>query len=345
MKAVLKEYIHTNLARNPEFLIQTLGLIEKSFQYPKEHSFETDFYPLLNPHNYKNCHILLNENKEVIAHVGVKLRTLNFKETNSPVALLGGICMREDYRGKGIFKAFFNECINIYSTKVSFFLLWSDKSELYGKFSFFQAGGIIQTGDMIIDPEYLPPYLEKAELSPKTMPDIRYCYKSGIEGRFLTLKREESDWNDFMNIKSANLYFIKNSSSVDGYLLCGKGADLKDVIHEVAFAQNEAFHLEKLSEYQLWLSESEYKRFKSKKTIYMGLFKVGNHLLFQNFINAYTRGLIKVIKIDQDNVHFNFENSNITMDMSEFLQIIFGPSRATELSKCEPLYISGMDSI
>lgn len=130
--------IQTNLEKSPQYIEQTKVLIESSFGYSSNHSFAVDFYPLFNPSNFKHCHILI-DNNQVIAHIGIKQRILK----GHKLTMYGGIAISEKYRGKGIFKDFFNSIVTMYSN-CALHLLWSDKLDLYKKFGFHPAGELHQ---------------------------------------------------------------------------------------------------------------------------------------------------------------------------------------------------------
>jgi len=61
----------STLAKSPELYKEVIKLIEYSFNYPENHNFDNDFYTLMNPSNHDHCHILINEEKQVVAHIGV----------------------------------------------------------------------------------------------------------------------------------------------------------------------------------------------------------------------------------------------------------------------------------
>jgi predicted acetyltransferase len=129
-----------SLNEEPSFYEATLKLIERSFQYKKPNSFETDFYPLINKENHQNCFIMVDENENVLAHIGVKKKFLTLKGEKFPIAMLGGIAVDEKFRGEGHFQTLMNDVLAEKRSDVTFFLLWSDMEKLYNKFGFHLCG-------------------------------------------------------------------------------------------------------------------------------------------------------------------------------------------------------------
>lgn len=346
MKSKIANLTHTSLAKHPEYFEETLHLIEESLNYDEKNKFEIDFYPLMNQMNAPHCHILLDENKKVVAHIGFKKRSLSIGKITFPIILIGGICVHYNIRGQGIFRSFFEESLAAYKEDSTLALLWSDQQLLYEKFDFYQAGSIIQTGNEEFTIDNAPDFIVRGSLQDKeTFDEVKTIYNSGIRDKFLSLKREESNWDEIFEIKSTELYLIKRAQITDGYFFKDKGADLSGVIHEIAFRENDEYYLERLKHYQIWLPEHAYSKITGTKNLYTCFIKSCNNDLFKNFIKIYSNEMIDIIKMDSQKIIFSFEGGTLELNKSTFLQIIFGPGRAQELTKLRPFFISGLDSI
>lgn len=346
MKSKLTNYSHSSLAKHPEYYKDTLRLIETSLHYNDKNHFDIDFYPLMNPNNFKNNHILIDSEKKVIAHIGFKERELIIEKKTFPVVLVGGICVDESRRGQGIFKRFFEDCLQSYIQKNSLILLWSDQSILYEKFGFYQAGSINQMGTDIFDFTSAPEFIEKGSLDDnETFDEVKSIYKAGIQDKCLCLVRNESHWNEIHEIKSTELYLIKRAQITEGYFFKDKGEDLSGIIHEIAFRDNAEYYLDRLKEYQIWIPEHKYNKYPGVKNLYTCFMKIGSHEHFKNLILSYTNEAIEIMKIEHNKVTFSFEGGTLELNIANFIQVVFGPGRAQELSKLRPLFIGGVDSI
>ncbi len=134
-------YIITTLKQRPELLAQVIALIESGFNYDSNYSYAMDFMLLMNKNNHQNCHIIVNNNNEVLAHLAVSLRNIGTDTFNIPVALIGGAVTHPLFRGKGFFRLLMERLIKQQINKVAIFLLWSTESGLYKKFGFYPSGG------------------------------------------------------------------------------------------------------------------------------------------------------------------------------------------------------------
>jgi predicted N-acetyltransferase YhbS len=99
------------LSEKPSCYSATIKLIEKSFHYKKPNSFEIDFAPLIDKSNHHNCFILLDENENVVAHIGAKDRTFTLGNEKFTLTMLGGIAVDEELRGKGHFQTLMQEVL------------------------------------------------------------------------------------------------------------------------------------------------------------------------------------------------------------------------------------------
>jgi len=315
---------YTTLAKSPEFFKETITLIEKSFNYSIDNSFQIDFAPLVETKNHHNCHIII-ENDKVIAHIGVSNREFKIKDKSYPIDMYGGIAVDEAHRGKGIFKNFFEHVLAL-QTNSTFHILWSDQVELYEKFSFYPCIEQLEYDHSLDDVDsYSPTTL--SELSQTDLVTLTLIYNN------------QSELDSLKLITSSSLFIKKENDVITNYFFMNKGEDLSGVIIEVGDFSD---YIE-ISKYGvLW---SPHTHFEDYEVQFAALLKVGEHSLFKRFVINYSNSEIEVTKIDNMNIEFIFEKNNLTMDISDFLTGLLGPGRFEELSKLPPIYISGLDSI
>jgi GNAT superfamily N-acetyltransferase len=323
----------TTLEKNPEYFFDTIALIEKAFNYSKNNSFLTDFYPLMNKANHKNCFLLILEN-QVIAHIGALEKSLLINNTTYEFIMYGGIAVADQYQGKGYFRNLFEYVLEEYKEKV-FHLLWSEKIDVYEKFSFHPAIGQYQFNHDLSDAtEFLP-----FKLSDLTKEEINQMHKLYINSTETRCLRRNEDWNLLCNITSADLFIKKTNNEISNYIFINKGQDLQGVIHEVGHFND---HAELVKYGILW---SPHYNETVSEIQYAANMKIGSYQIFSQFILDYTNQIIKINKIEQEYVDFEFENKKFKLEHPDFLSGIFGPGQFRELSNCKPIYISGLDSI
>ena len=136
--------IITNLEQKPSLLAETISMVESSLGYNNKNHFAVDFSPLIK-NNLQNLYIAIQD-KKVVGHIGLLPRKLKVGALQfASVAFLGGISVHQDFRGQGIFSSLLNTVFNDWDKRVSLYMLWGNNVDLYQKFNFYLAGGIIQT--------------------------------------------------------------------------------------------------------------------------------------------------------------------------------------------------------
>jgi predicted N-acetyltransferase YhbS len=341
----------TTLQKRPEYLDKTLELIEEAFNYSEGHKFFSDFYPLMEPDNHKHNHILINEDGVVLGHIGVKIRSICFGGNNLNCALIGGVAINPKFRGKGFFKKLMNDVLDLYSKKVGLFILWSDQFDLYKKFQFYKAGAQIQTGMNDQLSPYLNGLFQKTkfkDLNDSELNQIIDIYENVTCHNYLSFKRTKSDWDSLKKIDSIDLYILEtNEGKILSYFCQNKGHDLTYIIHELgylSFYKKEIFNL--LKEQKLWLPENELKNVSYQHMSYLGLFKIGNQTLLNNFLNTLSDQKLEINSINEEEVSISFNKENFSLQLPDFLTSFLGPNPIAEFKPfCRPLYLSGADSI
>lgn len=259
-----------NLASHPHFYNYVLQLIEKNFQYKEPFHFECDFYPLLTKSNHTHNHLLLDGEK-LVGHIGVCLREWG----DLKVAFIGGIAVDERYQKQGHFKTLMNHVLSLYQNECETFILWSDLHSMYEKFGFVAHEGLIQTGELAFEKPNLYEESTWKKLDTNEWEQIKSLYEN-MSKNFVTLKRQVRDWENIAQMSSTRLFLKRNANGkILGYFCVGKGQDLTDIIHEIAFESEEVkLRLYKtLGRFKLWLPESEKAHFPEAQDLILALIK------------------------------------------------------------------------
>ncbi|MCO4755663.1 MAG: GNAT family N-acetyltransferase [Bacteriovoracaceae bacterium] len=320
----------TNLQARPDKYLDTMSLIERSFNYSDENSFAVDFYPLVNKSNWQNCWIILDDDK-VIGHSGCVRRSFKVKDKLIDSIFIGAVAVDQNHRGQGLSTKLLNHILESYSD-VAFHILWSEKLELYKKLGFLPCVELYEIDQKQNSTSFVKAM--PAELSSDDLEDIKRLYQNSKEYRVL---RTDKDWKDVFQIKSSSLYIKREQQKITNYFFINKGQDLSGVIHEYG-------HLEDLSEMRvngkIWASQN----IDASSALFGCLIKPGNLDKFKQALNYLTDSKIKLTSIN-DQVQFSFESTEFSLSIEEFMQGVLGPNRFEELSGCPPIFISGLDSI
>jgi hypothetical protein len=348
-----KKFVLTTLSENPEYFEEVITLIEEEFHYSEDHCFELDFAPLMDPLNFENCFLYIdNETNKVAAHLAVCVRTLLKGPIETKIAMIGGIVTSKNHRHKNLFKDLMNHALDTFKDDVSLFILWSDLEGLYERFSFFRTGGIIETGKKSLSSSERPAGYEKTKfknLTAKDFEKIISLYHSFNEQYFFTIKREEKDWSIIKNMNSIDLYIKRNNfEEIIKYFCINKGRDLTNIVHEIsALGPLEYSRIIKdLEGYKVWLPETELDKTSSREIFYTAFMKLGNQKLLNEFLKRLSNNKLSLVKIKDDLVTFSYQDKSCQSSCREFLQFLFGPNPLEEFAPFQlSLYIAGADSI
>jgi predicted N-acetyltransferase YhbS len=342
----------TTLAENPEYFDEVIALIEKEFHYGNNLSYAKDFALLMNPLNFENCYLYVDQEKNrVVSHLAVCPRTMIKNNFKVQVGLIGGIATDEAFRGRELFKNLMNHALLEHSKDCALFILWSEITGLYEKFSFYLSGGLIETGHGVFTANDRPVGFSKTtfnELTSKDFNDIQKIYHLFNEKYFFTVKREEKEWSIIRDMTSIDLYIKKNSEgSIEQYFCINKGHDLANIIHEVGCHPDQYISLIKtLQKYRTWLPESELSLGTNKDIFFTAFIRLGDFEKIQTFLKAVSSDEIELCAMTEDSISFNFSEIEYQVPPKDFLQLLFGPRPTKEFEKflLSP-YISGTDSI
>lgn len=328
------------LSETPQLKEKVLKIIHQELKYGENNSFSRDFYPLFNSQNHNHCYLAL-KGQEVIGHIGVKKRIFGTKKIETTVALLGGIVIKKEFQGQGILKYFLNKIIEELQNEVAFYILWSDLTALYNKFSFWECGETAQLGDneFLADPQFklvLPQNLNVIQIN-----KIKDLYTKYFENKFLCLKRSALDWEEIFKTTSCNLYIQEKNDDIKGYFFKDKGHDLQGIIHEMANIK-----YQELKGFNAWLPyQDSLEKFKPK-IIYTAFVKIGNKHLLNKFLTQISHSELTILEINKDDIHINFRDIKYILQHSEFLRGIFGPDKISEFKNLTPpFFIAGSDSV
>ncbi len=229
----------STLKELPQHLKWVQETIEKEFSYSSSESFFTDFYPLMGKHNHHSCFILLEDDLP-IGHIAVHERYLGLKKI--PVALFGGVVMKKEFQGKGIFPPFFKTIINYFRPDNAYLILWSEKEKLFRKFGFSPVGLVFESKPVNTLASNTPSEFKEVlykNLSLTHKKNIQTLYDNYYHKKTISLIRNKNDWENISNITSAKLMIKMDShSQIISYFFLGKGQDLPGVVHEYVPERN-----------------------------------------------------------------------------------------------------------
>jgi len=345
------QFIISNLKKNPEVRLKVIHLIEESFNYTDNYRFEIDFYPLVAPSNAANNNILIEKSTgNVVAHIGVLPRFLKNKDMLIPIVLMGAMVIQKNKRGQGIFRLFLEHIIKSYEQNCALLLLWSNLSELYNKFDFYEAGLVYQTGNKDFDSELLSAVYNKTtfqKLNDFQFNSIKQLYEQMSDHDISLIHRSDNDWESIKNISSTDLYLLNEDGMINGYFCVHKGHDLRNIIHEIVFiSENKENLIETLRDYKLWLTPNLSKFSKEATPFYTGFFRPGNQNRFNDFLSNWSNHEIEVIQIKDNLISYKHLNEPLIDTTDLFLKKIFGPDPFFKgYPYGYPVYISGLDSI
>jgi predicted GNAT family N-acyltransferase len=330
------------LSQKPSCYEATIKLIEASFQYKKPHSFEIDFAPLIDKSNHHNCFILLDENENVLAHIGAKDRFLSVNNKKYPITLIGGIAVDEKRRGEGIFQTLFMDVLAEKRSDTTLFLLWSDLEKLYNKFGFFLCGTQFEFSSGIEDSPYIK--TTYSSLNDDEKKQVRSLYLESFSKIFLTTTRDEKDWSDLAKVTSAELFLQKHNGKVESYYFQNKGQDLPGIIYEYGTKKEITDFIQEIGQYgKVWMAK---ELVSTENLQYQFFMSPGDLRLFSEFILSLTNQqfAIRNINIMKQEVYFDYGDETLSLETSDFLRGVFGPGAFEEI-EIPTLYLSGLDSI
>ncbi len=318
------------LAECPEKLNECLLLIEESFNYDQSHSFKEDFALLIDKENFQNCYFLLEEDL-VAATLFTLPRTLLYKDEKLPVLFLGGISVRDEKRGGGLFRTLL-ETILLLNPNYGLYFLWSDLAQLYEKFNFYEFGMMkeIDQSDSKNNEEELKPF------SSDHTPQLIKSYMS-LKDNFLVPERDEHHWHILLQNKSINIL----EDSAQNIYLVNKGMDLQGICHE-----HHPLNAPLVPGYKNWRLIENPNQEESNTLLYMGFLRLGNLEPLNKLIEKTSQGRLSIVEQDQGLIRVNFDGEVYELGERDFIQGLWGPGKVEEWQGLIPeIMIPGFDSI
>lgn len=331
------------LREKPSCFEATLKLIEESFSYKAPNSFQIDFAPLIDESNHHNCFILIDENDDVLAHVGVKERKIKIVNESFTVMMLGGIAVDESHRGQGHFQTLFQDVLAEKRSDATLFLLWSDQESLYSKFGFHLCGEQFELSQSGERSEFkLTTY---SQLSTLQQADIHTLYNECFKKYYVTSERSLDDWKLLEKVSSSQLFFKEQENRISDYFFKGKGQDLGGIIHEYGTTRDLKTLLEEArSNGLVWMGS---QLIETESQHYQFMLAPADSKNFCRFIKSYTNEVIilRDINLIKQEAYFDFNQETLALSIENFLRGIFGPGPFEELGDIKPIFFSGLDSI
>ena len=348
----LNAFTLTTLSENPQYFEEVIALIEKEFHYDSDMSYAKDFALLMDTLNFENCYLYIdNETNYVVSHLAVCTRTMIKNNISVKVGFIGAIATVKEYRGRDLFKSLMNHALLEHSKECALFILWSEITGLYEKFSFHLSGGLIETGHSVLSSNDRPIGFYKTtfkDLSAKDYRDLQNIYHQFNEKYFFTVVREEKEWSIIKEMSSIDLYIKKNDNGiVEQYFCINKGRDLSNIIHEIGCLPEHYIGLMKtLQKYRTWLPESELTLSSNKEVFYTAFMRLGNFEKLKSFLKSVSNEELELYSMSAELISFHFSNKDYQISHKDFLQFLFGPKPLKEFEKflLSP-YFTGTDSI
>ncbi len=349
---IAENFVLTTLSDNPEYFEEVLHLIEEEFHYSEGHHYEKDFAPLMDPLNFENCYLYIDNNtNHVAAHLAVCERKLIKNNVEMKVVLIGGIATHKNFRRMHLFKHLMEHALENHSD-AGLFILWSDLENIYEKFQFHRTGGLIETGTRNFSASERPSGYEKGKFSTLTDEEfnsIISIYSEFNQKFFFTMKREEKDWSIIREMNSVDLFIKKNlQGKIVRYFCVNKGRDLTNIIHEIGALNTLEYMylLKEVESFKTWLPETEYYKFKNSDIFYTAFYRIGSPEVLNGFLSRITEGQLRIIAFNEQQIEFEYGPKLYTATHKDFLQYLFGPKPIEEFSVYGlSLYVPGADSV
>lgn len=300
-----------SLAKIPDYYDEVLRIIEAELNYSAPHHYENDFYPLMNSNNWENCFLIFNE-QQLVGHIGVRELNLTLKSFTLPVLFLGGITIKKEFQGKGIFKFAFQDVLAKFQGQHALHFLWSGHQDLYKKFNFYEVGQIYQTGnESFIN---LQSFLHKKlnALSNDEKNFIKNCFENSFL-QSVKIQRTSQDWEAIFQIPSVDVYFQLKDQKYISYFFINKGQDLQDIVHEIGALDQECLDLilEEMNKFKLWLPFLKHHQV-SSTALYLAQVRIENITLLNSWLDKLNITQLKIENGVEKNAQLFFQSKGLS---------------------------------
>ena len=338
------------LESRPELYNEVVDLIEKSLNYSSDNNYEIDFLPLMDVANQKHIHIF-HEQDTIFGVIGCYPTHLEHESHQVPVVFIGGICIDEQFRGKGLFKIFFEHILNLYQEQCALFFLWSDLHELYSKFNFVPAVTQYESlGSWSKLRQEINNYGFQ-QIFPERDHDLHLWKQipalwENTTKNWWRIGRDENKWIQILRMHSCHKFVRLNSDGqVQDYFFVNKGEDLDGVIHEIGSIYPLQHLQAELSIGRVWTPDHfrDQEHFKEGNS---SLVRMGSLKMLVDFFKHFTDGMVTDMSYEEGYFCFNFQGKLFKVSSDEFIAGILGPFPFAELpAHKNPIFIGGVDSI
>jgi predicted N-acetyltransferase YhbS len=339
-----KSYELARLDTLPELVDETNQLIEKSFAYQESEQFAVDFFPLAGLHNLNHRHVLIEGgSRRVVAHIGVSQKSFCWGADVVPVAFLGGIAVAEDRRGQGLFHRLLVNVVSRYESQCAFFLLWSEKHDMYHKYGFHLAGrqwcyrmpGETPQGHVAI-------YEELPVATKLWMADL---YRRKVNQSCFSPLRDAQDWSHIAEMRSATLRLTGARDKPTGYYFTGKGMDLGGIVHDWAHEEGVAGLIrESGSPGMIWAAHNVPVDDEVRQDLQqVGLWKPNTHGMALQKISLLLGGA--TVTWDFPHFHVRSDKGSWKLLPEELLDEVFSYGTHGIRSSGVPVWVGGLDSV
>lgn len=190
-----------------------------------------DFPVILGAENSAWQLVFRTETGMIAGCIAALIRDLKTSCGNIPVAGIGSVVTRPEFRGKGLSRALQNEMLNRLKGKnIPLAVLWTDQPEIYTGRGFDAAGWEIHVSLAHWRPEGpLETALEMVPFRQGHLSQLEHLYRSHL----LHTLRHEGDSGLYYGMPGTRgLVACRPDGSVAAYAFCGKGADFPRYICE-----------------------------------------------------------------------------------------------------------------
>ncbi len=314
------------LKDSPEKLNECVALIEGAFGYGDNYSYKEDFSPIFHEHNLQNC-FFIEEDNQVTATLLTLPKELEYKDVKLPALFIGGIGVADEKRGAGLFRSLL-ETVLLLNSHYALYLLWSDLSQLYEKFNFYEFG-LIEESDLSNKQA-----MKLEEFPPEELETVIKGYQS-LSKHSLVPHRTPEDWHDLLQSQS-----IDHVTDGKGhYYFLNKGMDLQGICHE-----RHPIDAPDLDGYSNWTYMPENT---DKVSRYMGFLRLGNLEILSDFIEKTSNKRLFVVERNVEGlITVSFDGDYYDLSEKDLIQGIWGPGQIEEWKGLiPPLIVFGHDSI
>lgn len=298
------------LAKTPDYYEEVLHIIEQELNYSSSYSYENDFNLLMNSNNWENCFLIFSD-KKLVGHIGVRELNLTLNGFSLPVLFLGGITIRKEFQGRGIFKNAFEEILNKFKNQHALHLLWSGHQDLYKKFHFYEVGQIFQTGNESF--LNLQSFLHRKlnTLKREEQEFIQKCYQKTFS-KCVKVQRTPQDWEMIFQISSIDVYFQRRDQEYISYFFVNKGQDLQDIIHEVGAVDDQCLEIlfEEIEKFKLWVPTLKHHQ-ASSTTLFLAQVRIENMTLLNDWLEKLNQTKLDPRESLETNTNDLFQNKNL----------------------------------